>query len=70
MSDEFLTMRDTSALTKFAVQTLKNMRSRGDGPPSFLVSGRVRYRRSAVEQWMAEQEANQPERPAHRAGDG
>jgi predicted DNA-binding transcriptional regulator AlpA len=66
MSDEVLTLRETAELTKFAVQTLRNMRWRGEGPPSFLVSGRLRYRRSAVEQWLAEQEEIERDRPRRR----
>lgn len=67
MSDEVLTLRETAALTKCAPQTLHNMRHRGKGPPAFLVGGTLRYRRSAVEQWLAEQERAELERQIHRA---
>jgi predicted DNA-binding transcriptional regulator AlpA len=70
MSDEVLTLHETAALTKVAPQTLRNWRWRGQGPPSFLVGGSLRYRRSAVEQWLAEQERAELERQIHqpRAG--
>jgi hypothetical protein len=70
--DEILTVQETAAITKFHPTTLRNMRHRGSGPPSFLVSGRLRYRRSAVEQWLAEQEEKEQQRleqlPQARAG--
>jgi DNA-binding transcriptional MerR regulator len=36
--------------------TLRYYRSRGVGPASFRLAGRVRYRRSQVLAWVAEQE--------------
>jgi predicted DNA-binding transcriptional regulator AlpA len=72
MSDEFLTLRETAALTKFAEPTLRKFRWAGTGPPSFRVAGRVRYRRSAVEEWMRQQEEIESEKSAriHRARTG
>jgi predicted DNA-binding transcriptional regulator AlpA len=57
MNDPFLTLPEVAELTRLAPQTLYQLRARGDGPPSFRMAGRVRYRRSAVEQWIKEQEA-------------
>lgn len=37
--------------------TLRYFRSAGIGPASFRLEGRVRYRRSDVEAWIADQEA-------------
>ena len=34
------------------VKTLRNWRSRGIGPPGFLIGGAVRYRQEAVYAWV------------------
>lgn len=34
------------------VKTLRNWRSRGMGPPGFLIGGAVRYRQEAVHAWV------------------
>jgi predicted DNA-binding transcriptional regulator AlpA len=36
--------------------TLRQWRHRGFGPPSFKVGGTVMYRKSALDQWIKEQE--------------
>ncbi|MFF6966045.1 helix-turn-helix transcriptional regulator [Streptomyces anthocyanicus] len=52
--DELLTSRETAALTKYSPQTLANHRHLGIGIPYIkLPSGRIRYRRCAIEQWLA-----------------
>ena len=51
--------QQTEGLAKL---TLYGMRSRGEGPPSFRVQGRVKYRRCAVEQWLKDQEAAEQDR--------
>jgi len=43
-------------MLKVAVTTLRQWRARHLGPPGFAVGGTVRYRKSAVERWLAEQE--------------
>ncbi|MFE6194120.1 helix-turn-helix domain-containing protein [Streptomyces sp. NPDC057838] len=54
--DEWLTPRETSALTKLSVQTLANHRSQRVGIPFTKLgpgrAGRVRYRRSDVERYL------------------
>jgi predicted DNA-binding transcriptional regulator AlpA len=64
MDDQLLSLPEVSEMTGLATQTLYQLRARGEGPPSFLMVNRVKYRRSAVEQWIAEQEAAEPERLA------
>jgi predicted DNA-binding transcriptional regulator AlpA len=63
-SGPLLTMQEVSAITTLAKPTLYAMRSRGEGPPSFLVANRVRYRPSAVEAWLAAQEEAEADRLA------
>lgn len=36
--------------------TLRYLRMKAKGPASFVVNGRVLYRRAEVERWLAEQE--------------
>lgn len=55
-TDEVMTTDDVSSELKIPVGTLRYYRSCGSGPPSFRLGGRVRYRRSAVLAWIAEQE--------------
>ncbi len=35
--------------------TLRYLRHKGEGPASFVINGRVLYRRAEVERWLAEQ---------------
>jgi predicted DNA-binding transcriptional regulator AlpA len=61
-SDPLLTLPQVSELTGLAHQTLYGLRSRGEGPPSFRVAGRIRYRQSAVEAWLQAQERAEQDR--------
>ena len=36
--------------------TLRYLRHKGEGPASFVINGRVLYRKSEIERWLAEQE--------------
>lgn len=55
--DEYLTPRETAALTKLSERTLANRRSLGMSPPYTKLSagraGRVRYSRAAVLAWLS-----------------
>lgn len=57
-TDELLTPREVSGITKLALQTLAGMRQRGEGPDYIKVTpgraGRVRYPREAVIRWIRE----------------
>ena len=51
-----MTTGDVSHETGIPVGTLRYYRSNGTGPASFRLAGRVRYRRTEVLAWIAEQE--------------
>lgn len=48
-----LDIKQTAEKTRLAVQTLYNLRSRGEGPKSFSLRGRVRYLEADVDAWIA-----------------
>ncbi|QCX75451.1 Helix-turn-helix domain protein [Streptomyces sp. YIM 121038] len=55
MADEILTPKQVAAEYGFAVHTLKNWRWIGTGPDYIKGpgrTGRIKYRRSAVERWL------------------
>lgn len=54
---DLMTRPEVAALLGVAEKTLANWKSRRFGPPCFRVGAGVRYRRSDVLQWIAEQEA-------------
>ncbi|KQC39095.1 hypothetical protein UK82_07395 [Frankia sp. ACN1ag] len=56
------------AWLKIPEGTARQWRHRRYGPPSFRVGGRVRYRRSEVTRWLAEQERAERERAPYCAG--
>jgi predicted DNA-binding transcriptional regulator AlpA len=54
--DDLLHLPEISAMTGVPIETLRWLRSRGEGPPTFRLGRRVVGRRSAVLQWIAEHE--------------
>ena len=54
-ADEVLTLKQVAAITGLALQTHYNMRSKDEGPRTWLLRGRVRCYRSDLEAWMREQ---------------
>ncbi len=52
---EILTIQQVAEVTGLAVQTHYNMRSKGEGPRTWLLRGRVRCYRSDLDAWMREQ---------------
>lgn len=55
--DDVMTTKQVCATWPFLNQnTMRYLRHKGEGPASFLVSGRVVYRKSEVERWLSEQE--------------
>jgi predicted DNA-binding transcriptional regulator AlpA len=54
--DDLLLMREVAELVRLPTATLRWMRHQGRGPRGFLVGRHVMYRRSAVRQWIREQE--------------
>lgn len=57
--DQLLTAKQVCENYPFNLGTLRFWRSTNQGPASFTVGprGRVVYRRSEIERWLAEQEA-------------
>lgn len=55
--DDLLTIEQVAELLGLAKRTLINWRSAGRGPTAFRLGRALRYRRSAVDAWVAEQEA-------------
>ena len=53
---DLMTTEDVAKVTGIPVGTLRYFRSTGKGPASFRLAGRVRYRRSEVLGWIADQE--------------
>jgi DNA-binding transcriptional MerR regulator len=56
MERELMTTAEVAAELGIPVGTLRYYRSRGAGPASFRLAGRVRYRRCEVDAWVADQE--------------
>lgn len=58
-ADELLTTKQVAEQYPFNPGTLRFWRSSNQGPASFSLGpgGRVVYRRSEIERWLAEQEA-------------
>lgn len=50
--DELLTPTETAARLKVAVNTLRDWRRLGKGPPFFKKGNLVRYKTSDVESWI------------------
>lgn len=55
---DLMSTNDVSKELGIPVGTLRYYRSTGCGPASFRLAGRVRYRRTEVMAWVAEQERN------------
>jgi DNA-binding transcriptional MerR regulator len=53
---DLMTTNDVETEFGIPAGTLRYYRSSGAGPASFRLAGRVRYRRSEVLMWIAEQE--------------
>ena len=66
--ERLLTLQEVSDRTGLAVDTLRRLRMHGQGPASFLVCNRLRIRESALEGWLAEQEAAEQARLSQLAG--
>lgn len=50
---ELMKVEDVAKILKVSVGSLYNMHSKGEGPPAFKIGGRLRWRKSAVEAWIA-----------------
>lgn len=50
--EEWLSSREAAAYTRQSCSTLAKRRVRGDGPPYTIVTGRVLYPKSGLDQWL------------------
>ncbi|MBM2621830.1 helix-turn-helix domain-containing protein [Actinoplanes sp. LDG1-06] len=57
--DELLTVEEVATMLKVPVGTVRTWRSNREGPPGFRVGKYVRYRRSVVEEFIAQRERMQ-----------
>lgn len=57
MNTEILLMPEVSELTRIPMSTLRFYRHSGQGPRSFLLGGRVAYKRGDVTAWVESQYA-------------
>ena len=55
--DELMTLDEVAAHLKVPVATMRKWRVEGKGPAGFRIGKYIRYRRSTVEAFIAEQEA-------------
>jgi DNA-binding transcriptional MerR regulator len=56
--EHLMTIQDVSTALGIPPGTLRYYRSSGQGPMSFRLAGRVRYRRAEVMAWVEHQERN------------
>ncbi|MFL2002173.1 helix-turn-helix transcriptional regulator [Microbacterium sp. A1-JK] len=52
-TDEVLTIQQVAEVTGLAVQTLRNLRWKNEGPPMWLLRGRVRCYRADLDAWIS-----------------
>lgn len=57
--DELLTLDEVAAILKVPPGTVRKWRAEGAGPQGFRVGKYVRFRRSAVEQFIRERESEE-----------
>jgi excisionase family DNA binding protein len=59
--DELLTLDEVAAHLKVPAATLRKWRAQRSGPAAFRLGKHLRYRRSAVESFLRDQEAREQE---------
>lgn len=57
--NDLLLIEEVAALTRRTVDGLRWLRHKGEGPAAFRSGRRLMYRRSAVMEWIAQQEREQ-----------
>ena len=62
--DDLLLLPEVANITRRSVDTLRWLRHKGDGPAGFRMGRRLVFRRSAVMEWIAQQEQAQLGTPA------
>lgn len=58
----YLTSKEFAALVRRSPRTVARWRSEGTGPAFEMIRGRPRYRRTTVDQWIADQNPEQGRR--------
>ncbi len=56
MTDAVLTTEEAAAYLKVSTRTFETLRKSGEGPPGSKVGRQWRYRREALDQWLAGRE--------------
>jgi excisionase family DNA binding protein len=52
MDDEFLTTEELADLLRIPAATIYQWRLRGQGPPALKIGRHLRWRRTAVDEWL------------------
>ena len=52
-AERLMTVTELAEMLSVPVTTLYGWRSRGEGPPGYRIGRHVRYRREAIETWLA-----------------
>lgn len=64
MADDLLTVAEVAELLRTSDRTLRRWREEGIGPAFIRIGQRyIRYRKSAVEAWLAAQEREKEDQP-------
>lgn len=63
MTQEWMTLADLADWLVVPHRTVYSWRQRGEGPPAYKVGGKLRWRRSDVEDWL---QAHRDDREAVR----
>ena len=58
-SDRLMTLAELAEMLGIPVNTLYGWRCRGEGPPGYRIGRHIRYRRTAVEEWLETQSDHQ-----------
>lgn len=53
--ERLMTLPELSEMLRVPIETLYGWRHRGEGPVGYRIGRHVRYRRSAVEEWLETQ---------------
>lgn len=59
MTRELMLMSEVATMLRVPLETLRRWRRDGDGPPMFLLGGRVMAYRDEVEGWVEQQSKKQ-----------
>ncbi|KAB1661536.1 helix-turn-helix domain-containing protein [Pseudoclavibacter sp. CFCC 13796] len=63
-SPSLLTIKDLARYLSVSEKTIRNLRSKGEGPRAVKIGGSVRWRQETVDQYLLEMEGNSPDQKA------